>query len=398
MSKRYLVYLGAAQALVAAVLSALMFVAALLSIDMGISGSLLTLPISILIIGIAIGSFFANYLISRFGQRKTYIAFSAVQSIAILLVSLAILTSLFSIYLFACFTIGVTISVFNQFRFTAISFVQPENASKAISFILFGNILSAWLGPELITFGYDVFLSGYAGSFLLLALASVISVVFLLCIDSSAYSNQLDPTLKFKMPRFSAGLKTIEGNATAKLAVLSGVIGFGIMTLLMTSTPISMHNHALHLSDTKTVIQHHVMMMFMPSLITPFIISKLGNSGTIFLGLSFYLLAGGIALLGTSFNHYWLSMVLVGIGWNFLFITSTVLMASANPNNDNSMSMNTTYETLLFGTQALAALTSSFAIHLLGWDGLIYTSLLLIFLAIFAVGFNTEDRSLTKTS
>ena len=172
------------------------------------------------------------------------------------------------------------------------------------------------------------------------------------------------------------------------LAILSGVVAYGVMTLLMTATPISMHVRDGHsLDQTGWVIQSHIVAMYLPSFFTGFILARISPMRLLGIGIAVLLACAGLALAGRELINYWVALVLLGVGWNFLFVSGTVQLTQiyrpaerfkAQALNDFSV----------FGTQALASLSAGSLIHTAGWTVLVSLTipiLLMMALAAFWV-------------
>jgi MFS family permease len=150
------------------------------------------------------------------------------------------------------------------------------------------------------------------------------------------------------------------------------------MSFIMTATPVHMHVHeAYSLQDTKWVIQSHIFAMFFPSLFSGWLITKLGTSKIIYLGLFSYVVTILIALTGKEWLNYWLALVLLGIGWNFLFVGGTVLLAQSYQPNER-YKVQGLNEFLVFGCQAMAALSAGVFLNLIDWRGLLLASFTII--------------------
>jgi MFS family permease len=159
------------------------------------------------------------------------------------------------------------------------------------------------------------------------------------------------------------------------VAVLAGVVGQGVMTFIMTATPISMHvMDGFSLPETAAVIRTHVLAMYLPSLVSAFLIGWLGARGLMWAGLAAFGATVAIALQGHQYLHYWWSLLLLGVGWNFLFVGGTTLLVqsyrpverfTAQAVNDFSV----------FGVAALGSLLAGSVVHLAGWEAVLWGSL-----------------------
>jgi MFS family permease len=179
------------------------------------------------------------------------------------------------------------------------------------------------------------------------------------------------------------------------LAVSASVVGYALMSFIMTATPVHMHVHeAYSLQDTKWVIQSHIFAMFFPSLFSGWLISKLGTTKIICLGLSSYVATILIALTGSEWLNYWVALMLLGIGWNFLFVGGTVLLAQSYQPSER-FKVQGLNEFLVFGCQATAALSAGVFLNLIEWNGLLFVSFVIILIQLMVIAWQ-QYRNLQK--
>ncbi|MEJ2065765.1 MAG: MFS transporter [Reinekea sp.] len=159
------------------------------------------------------------------------------------------------------------------------------------------------------------------------------------------------------------------------LAVAAATIGYGVMSFVMTATPLAMHEMTGHsLESTKWVIQSHIMAMFLPSFITGELIRKWGETRIIFIGLLAYLGTTAFAFSGVEVFHYWWALVLLGVGWNFLFIGGTTLL-SKTYTAEEKFSVQAANDMTVFVFQALSSLSAGAILFISGWHGIVIMSL-----------------------
>jgi MFS family permease len=156
------------------------------------------------------------------------------------------------------------------------------------------------------------------------------------------------------------------------LAISSAALAYAVMSFIMTATPISMHLHAGHsLESTKLVIQSHIAAMYLPSLVYAWFYNKLGHKGLLWSGVTIYLVCVLVALVNTEFIHYWLALILLGIGWNFLFLSGTNLLPHGYEHRER-FKVQSTNDFLVFSIQAIASLSSGWVLYQWGWNGLLW--------------------------
>ncbi len=353
--------LTAAQALVMCVNSVIVFAGGLVGAELAPTKELSTLPVASAVVGTALSTLPLGFFMQRIGRKRTF-SISLLFSIGIAgLATISITNSSFYLFSFATFLFGFTSATVMQFRFAAMESVEADQIPKAASTVLLGGIIAAFLGPEVALAGKDLLKSPYSGSFALLGGLFAIGVIIIQLyqqpqVTSSARKGQ------------KASIKNIFGRNVFLIALLSSVVGYSIMTFVMTSTPVSMHMMDGHsLSETKWVIQSHIVAMFLPSLITPAIINRIGLKKTMGGGLLCYLICIGLGFIGHDVFNYWISLVLLGVGWNFLFIAGTSLLPQSH-SPEEKFQVQSINDFMVFGVQAMASLSAGWFIFKFGWE------------------------------
>lgn len=335
---------------------------------------LATLPIALVIVGVACATLPTGKLLGRFGRRPVFIAYALLAMVGGFLAMASIMLNTFNGFCFAAFVIGWAAAAGHQYRFAALEAVEPERAHKATSVLLMGGILGAFIGPELAVRGRYLLETEYAGSYLLLVAAYTVGLVFI-----SGYKDRAD----IVSPQQGQGrpLGEILAAPQIRLAVAAAALAYAVMSFIMTATPISMHNHSGHsLEATKFVIQSHIAAMYLPSLLFGWFFARLGFRGMFLIGIGVYVLCLIVALINTELINYWAALVLLGIGWNFLFLSGTNLLPHGYQPVERFrvQAMN---DFLVFSVQATVALSSGWFLAQLGWQGLLLSCvpLLLVF-------------------
>ena len=323
--------------------------------------SLSTLPISVSIIGIAFGAIIATKLMSLIGRKAGFIIASLVSSAVSILAAFSIMEQSFVMYCIANFFIGIGMAFTHQYRFAAAESVEKSKAPKAISIILLGGIVSAFLGPSLANYSKDIVTTHlYVGSYLSLAILTFIpSIIFLFYKNNS----------KLNYNEKSSGRSYMELISQPKFlqAVVASAFGYAIMTFLMTATPISMHvMEKMSLDKTSIVIQFHVAFMFLPSLITGNLIKKYGHNIIMYLGLIMYSVTILISFLDQNFYNYLFALIFLGIGWNFLFISGTSLLV-LNYKEEEKFKAQGFNDFIVYSIHAIGSLSAGVFLMLTNW-------------------------------
>tara|TARA_B100000700_G_scaffold290733_1_gene349062 strand:+ start:2565 stop:3728 length:1164 start_codon:yes stop_codon:yes gene_type:complete len=323
--------------------------------------SLSTLPMSISVVGIAIGAIFASKLMSITGRKVGFIVASIGNTFVSILAAYSIFIQSFSIYCVANFFLGMGMAFTHQYRFAAAESVSKDKVPRAISIILLGGIVSAFIGPSVANFSKDLFSNHmYIGSYLSLAALTFLPTIFFLF-----YKNTSKIELSFKY----SGRSYLELVSQPRFlqAVISSAFGYAIMTFLMTGTPLSMHViEGISLNKTSIVIQIHVACMFLPSLIAGNLVKKIGHSKMMYVGVGLYCITVVISLFDQSFLNYMLALIFLGFGWNFLFISGTSLLVLTYKEEEKYRAQGFN-DFVVYSVHALGSLSAGVLIVLTNW-------------------------------
>lgn len=325
-----------------------------------------TLPISMLIVGVALAVIPANHLTKKIGRRNSLVCGLAVAIIGALISAYAAYSLSFSLLVSGALCLGFSMAFVAQMRFCALESVQGNDAARALSLLMVGGIFAALLGPELAVAGKDWIASphGFVGSFLGLSVLLLLSGLVLSLLSPTSYqNNQYEKTAR--------PLSEIIKQPIFLVALASAAIGYGVMSYVMTATPLSMHVIQGHsLQDTKWVVQSHIIAMYLPSLCSAYLARKLGLINLMVIGALCYLAVISLALIGHSIMHYWWVMVLLGIGWNFLFLAGTLLLPLSYQANEK-LSAQAVNDFSIFVIQASVSLLAGVVLFNWGWNTVI---------------------------
>jgi len=345
-----------------------------------------TLPIAIQISGIAFATIPASYLMSKVGRKAGFLAGTALAIFASLFAAFAIYQQSFTLFCIASFLIGNYIAFLQQFRFAVADSVPNEQIPKCLSFLMLAGIVAALLGPEVARrFSVIEGLPDYVGSFL--GMAAMLTVSFLILL---AFYKK---TTFEKQDQFSAArpLGKIFRQPALILAIASAAVGYSVMSLIMTATPLSMHEMDLHsLEETTRVIQSHILAMYVPSFFSGFLISWLGVKRIIQAGFALMIVCIFIGWGQPDFISYWGTLVFLGVGWNFLFLGGTTLLTQSYRASER-FKVQAVNDFLVFGLQALGSLSAGILLASIGWSGVMVFALPLLLLLVPII-FRTAAR------
>lgn len=345
--------------------------------------ALATLPLSMMVVAIAATTIPATILMRKIGRRKGFALSSISAALAVLFAIYALAQASFWMFIVAMMMFGINMAFTQQYRYAAAESVAPKYVPRAVSFVLIGSIGGAFLGPELATRGQFWIASiPFAGTMIALCVLFCIQALLLLSMRA-AQDHEENDELAAQRP-----LAEIARQPLFIVAVLGGVVGFGLMTLVMTATPLSMNiNDGYSLEQTAGVIRAHVLGMYVPSLFVGFLIEKVGVSRVMVVGAIGLLGTSIVGLQGHTFLHYWWALVLLGVGWNFLYVGGTTLLTYTYSTAEKFRAQ-ATNEFLVFGMSAIASLLAGTVLHYFGWATLMLIPipvLIVIFVALAVV-------------
>lgn len=331
---------------------------------LGVDKSLATLPVTSFNVGVALASIPAAMLMKKVGRRNGFRS-GAMLGIASLLV---VIQSLYiqSFWLFAIGLLGMgcSNSFAQQFRFAAADRGTKEFKAKAISIVLIGGIAAGVIGPQLIL-NFRDFLSPvpFAGAFLWAIGLFIIALIVM------AFLEPGHPPVSDSEKAKGGGRSLFEIIKQPRfiVAALCGTITYAIMSFVMTATPLAMIGCGFDVEDATWGIQWHVLAMFGPSFFTGNLIAKFGKERIVATGLILIAIGSVIALQGIEIYHFYTSLILLGLGWNFGFIGSTAMITDTYEPHEKSKAQGAN-DFILFSSVALASFMSGLSLENLGWD------------------------------
>ncbi len=340
--------------------------------------ALATLPITFLVLGTAFTTFPASMLMRRIGRRWGFVVGGLVGALGGVFAVGGVLLANFWLFAGGNGLFGAFLAFAQLYRFAATDVAPDDFKPKAISLVLVGGVAGAFVGPELAKAGIDLFASSrFLGSYLFLIVVTLLSSLVVLAVDIP----KLTPTEERDPGRPMAEIMRQPAFITA---VVVATIAQADMNLLMTATPLAMR-HANHLfADIALVIEWHSFAMFAPGFITGTLIKRFGNLPIMFIGQIVQLVAVGTALSGQGVEFFWLSLFLLGLGWNFSFVSASTLLTSVHTPSERAKVQGVN-NFIIFGIVAFGSLMSGALHHFLGWQWVNLVTLPLIFIAVVTV-------------
>ena len=346
-----------------------------------------TLPLSMMVVAVAATTIPATMLMRKIGRRKGFALASLSSVFGLALAIYALKVESFPIFIIAVMIFGINMAFTQQYRYFAAESVETKYVPRAISLVLVGSIGAAFVGKELATRGqFWIEEIQFAGTMFVLAGMFVLQALLFFAM---APAREHDDG---KVQQSERPLGEIVCQPVFIVAVLGATAGFGLMTLVMTATPLSMHvNDGYSLEQTATVIQAHVLGMYVPSLVAGFLIERIGVARMMFVGALGLLAACIVGLQGHAVLHYWWALVLLGVGWNFLYVGGTTMLTYTYSMAERFRAQ-AVNEFLVFGTSATASLLAGTVMYFYGWGTLMLIPmpfLIIICIALIAVRRNS---------
>ena len=376
--------LAIAQALAGANAVAVYAAGAIIGSQLAPSPMLATLPISVFVVGMAVCILPAGAIARRHGRRAAFLAGTAAGVVAGLLAMLAVIVGGFWLFCLATFFGGAYAAVVLSFRFAATDGVAPAQRARALSLVMAGGVAAGVVGPQLVTWTMDLWPRHmYAATFLVQALVAALSALILLGVrlppPSAAEIAGGRPLPEIaRHPRFVA-------------AVICGAVSYLLMNFLMTAAPLAMHMCGHSQASANLGLQWHVIAMYAPSFFTGHLIARFGAVRVTSTGLVLTGLSAAVGLGGMEVAHFWATLVLLGLGWNFGFLGASALVLECHRPEEKTrvQSLN---DFIVFSLMAIGSFASGGLLSAYGWNAVLWVSFAPLGLALVALALAMRRR------
>ena len=352
--------LAIAQALGGANSAVIFATGAIVGATLAPSVALATVPISVYVVGLACGTLPVGIISRAYGRRVAFLLGAGCGALCGVLGAVALLYGSFALFCCATFFGGLYGAATQSYRFAAADGASAAYRPKAVSWVMAGGVFAGVLGPQLVQWTMDIWPPYlFAASYVAQAVVAVIAMALLSTVDAPkpapADLHGGRPLLEIaRQPRFIA-------------AAICGVVSYSMMNLVMTSAPLAMKMCGLSLSDSNFGIQWHVVAMSGPSFFTGSLIVRFGASRIVALGLVLEAIAAVIGLSGITAMHFWVGLVVLGVGWNFGFIgASALVLETHRPQERNKVQAFNDF--LVFGVMAAGSFSSGQLLASFGWS------------------------------
>ena len=380
LEKRNTLILSVAQGLSITTTSINMINTGLVGAMLATNPSYSTIPLSLQFLTIALTLIPVSLLMGKFGRRSMFLLGSLAAFIGCLIIAFSIIDKSFYLFILGSILLGFSQANQQFYRYAAADNVSNNLKSKAISLVLAGGVIAAVVGPEVSRYSFDLFPDYiYLATYLLAASIQIINFTILIFI-------------KIKKPEVTEKkirpLKDILMQKTLIIAILAAAVGYSLMSFIMTATPLQIVNICkLGNSASSTVIQWHIIAMFAPSFFTGSIISRFGNRKVMLVGIILYAFSVFFGILGDTVLNFWIALFLCGLGWNFLYVGgSDIIAKSALPEERAKVQGVTDF--IIFVFVAMGSFLAGYLHSNLGWEIMLFYTIipiLLIFIGIIII-------------
>ena len=362
-ARKNVVVLAICQGLLFTNNSVLITVNALAGYALATNKAIATLPVTAYFVGSALAALPLSFLMKRYGRRAGFTLGAVFAILGSLICAAAVYAGNFVLLCVGVLVLGAYFAAGQYYRFAAADSVSADFKSQAISLVLAGGIVGGFLGPETSKITKDL-LAGhvYTGAYCSLVVFALLSILVLRWLDIPALT-----AAERKEPGRPLG--AIARQPAFIVALLCGTISYGVMNLLMTATPLAMIAHEHPFSDAAFVIQWHIVGMFAPSFFTGALIQRIGLMTVLLAGVALNVACVAIALSGLDVMHFWLALVLLGMGWNFMFVGGTTLLTECHAPAERAKVQGVN-DAAIFIVMAISSLSSCALFTLQGWQAM----------------------------
>jgi len=336
-----------------------------------------TLGATTYVLGSAIATMPMSLWMARVGRRRGFMAGALINIGGCALAVVALWLRSFALYCLATAVIGIYNAVGLQYRFAAAEVASKADRARAISLVLAGGIVGGFAGPAITRYGKDLFAAPFLGSFTLLAAVALVAL---------AVQSRVE--VPKPLPEESGGggrpLREIVRQPVFIVAAVSATLGYGLMNLLMTATPLAMDFCGLAYAQAAMVISWHVVGMYAPGFVTGSLIGRFGVLNVIVAGTVVMAAGAVVALVGNHYAHFLAALALIGFGWNFMYTGGTTLLTESYRPAEKARTQGAN-DAIMFTTMALSSFSSGALVSSAGWEAMNATALVLLLVVVGTV-------------
>jgi len=350
-ARRNVLVLVAAQAILGAQMPMIFTIGGLAGTTLAPNPCWATLPISLIVLGSMLTATPLSMLMQRHGRRAGFVVGALGGTIGAAIGAVGLILASFPLFLLGSLLTGIYMSAQGFYRFAAADTASEGFRPKAISWVMAGGLLSAVIGPQIVKVTAESMVVPFLGTYLAVIALNLAGVFLFALLDI--------PTPRAPRPGTASGRSRLEMLREPRIAVaiICATVSYALMNLVMTSTPIAVVGCGFSTAHAADIVSAHVLAMYAPSFVTGHLIARFGVERIVALGLAILAAAGAVALMGVELEHFFVALILLGIGWNFGFIGATAMLASAHAPEERGrlQGMN---DLIVFGGVTLASLSS----------------------------------------
>lgn len=353
------------------------------------SPMLATLPISLFVVGMAVCTLPVGAMARRYGRRTAFLAGTSTGVLAGLLAALAVATESFWLFCLSTLLGGAYAAVVLTFRFAATDGVAHDRRARALSLVMAGGIVAGIFGPQLVTWTMDLWLpERFTTTYLVQAAVAALSAWVLLGVQlprptQAERAGGRPLALIARQPRFIA-------------AATCGAVSYLLMNFLMTAAPLAMHMSGHSQVASNVGLQWHVIAMYLPSFFTGRLITRFSAQRIVMTGLLLTGLSAAVGLTGLSDVHFWLSLALLGVGWNFGFLGASALVLECHTPEEKTR-VQSFNDFIVFGLMTIGSFSSGGLLSAYGWDMVLWVSFAPLALAVAVLAMAGRSQRVSAT-
>jgi len=360
-AKRNVVILVLAQALLGAQMPMIFTIAGLAGQSLAANPCWATLPISLTVLASMVMANPMSYIMQRYGRRTGFWLGTIGGSVGAAIGVYALIQGSFTLFNIGAFFTGFYMSAQGFYRFAAADTASDAFRPKAISYVMAGGLAAAVIGPQLVKVTADAMVVPFVGAYLAVIAINVIGAFLFLGLDIPK-----PPRPTGDEPRGRSTLELLKTPVIA-VSIITAMVSYALMNLVMTSTPLAVVGCGFETGTAADIVTAHVLAMYIPSFFTGHLIARFGARSIVATGLGILALAGFVGLMGVDLEHFFVALVLLGVGWNFGFIGATTMLAGSHESHERGriQGMN---DMIVFGGVTVASLASGGLMNCSGGD------------------------------
>lgn len=358
-ARRNVIVLVAAQALLGAQMPMVIVVGGLSGQALASNPCWATLPISLMVLGSMLTATPLAALMQRHGRRAGFHVGTLGGAAGGAIGAAGLILGSFPVFLAGAFCSGIYMSAQGFYRFAAADTATPAFRPKAISWVMAGGLLSAILGPQLVKLTAEAMVVPFLGTYLAVVAVNILGAPLFAFLDIPP------PAAPSASAPRGRSRRELLRSPTIAVAIVCATVSYALMNLVMTSSPLAVVGCGFQTADAANVVTAHVLAMYVPSFFTGHLIARFGTLRIVGAGLAILAGAGGVALTGVTLGHFFATLILLGIGWNFGFIGATALLAGAHSIEERGR-LQGLNDLIVFGGVTVASLSSGGLMNCMG--------------------------------